>query len=109
MAFFLVGIPWLATAIGTFFSGTIAFLAQFFTRRIAVIAAVIAVITSLTLGFVAAIEGLLATITYAAPDLTGVFAILPGNFSTCISVIVTAKMLKWAYGWNVALAQMKLF
>jgi len=109
MAFFLLGIPWLATAIGTFFSTTIAFIATYVTRRIAVIAAVITVIISLTVAFIAAIEGLISTIQYASPDMTGVFAIVPGNFSTCVSVIVTAKILKWAYGWNVALAQMKLF
>ena len=109
MAGFLLGIPWLATAIGSFFSSTIGFLAAFVTRRLAVISAVVAVILSLTVGFIAAIEGLLSTITYVSPDLSGVFAIVPGNFSTCVSVIVTARLLKWAYGWNVALAQMKLF
>lgn len=109
MAFVLLGIPWLATAIGAFFSSLLAFFATYFTKRIAVLSAVIAVIASLTLGFIAAIEGLAASITYVQPDLSGAFAILPSNFSSCVSVIVTAKILKWAYGWNVHLAQMKLF
>lgn len=109
MPFVLAGIPWLATAIGTFLSSTIAWFATYTTRRIAIIAATITVIVSLTLGFIAAIEGIISSLTYVAPDLTGVFAILPGNFSACIGAIVTARLLKWAYGWNVTLAQMKLF
>ena len=109
MAFFLLGIPWLATAIGSLFTSTLGFFAAFVTRRIAILTAVITVIISLTLAFIAAIEGLISGISYAAPDLSGAFAILPVNFSSCLSVIVTAKILKWAYGWNIALAQMKLF
>lgn len=109
MAAFLLGIPWLATAIGGFLTTTIAFFASFLTRRFAIIAAVITVVVSLTVAFIATIEGLIAGINYVSPDMAGVFAIVPGNFSACLSVIVTAKMLKWAYSWNVTLAQMKLF
>jgi hypothetical protein len=109
MAIFLLGIPWLATAIGAFFTSTLAFLASYVTRRLAIAAAVLTVLVALTVAFIAAIEGLISGISYVAPDLSGAFSILPGNFSACLSVIITARVLKWAYGWNVALAQMKLF
>jgi hypothetical protein len=109
MGVFLLGIPWLATAIGTFFTSTIGFFAAYLTRRIAVVTAVVAVILSLTVAFIAAIEGMISSIPYVAPDFTGAFAIVPGNFSTCVSIMLTAKVLKWAYSWNVALAQIKLF
>ena len=109
MAFFLLGIPWLATAIGTFLTATIGFFASFLTRRLAIIAAVITVVISITTAFIAALEGLISGISYVAPDLSGVFAILPGNFSVCVSAIITTKMLAWAYSWNITLAQMKLF
>lgn len=109
MALFLAGIPWLATAIGSFLSTMIGWFAVFVTRRIAIIAATITVIISLTVAFIAGIESIIAGISYVAPDLSGAFAILPGNFTACVSAIVTAKLLKWAYSWNITLAQMKLF
>lgn len=109
MAIVLLGIPWLAAALGSILTSVIAWFATVFTRRVAIIAATITVITGLTVAFIAAIEGLIAGLTYVAPDLAGAFVILPGNFSACISAMVTGKLLKWAYSWNISMAQMKLF
>ena len=109
MALQYLGLAALGTGIGSIITGLVTWFAQFMTKRLAVLATVITIIVSLTLAFIAAIEGILAGLTYVAPDLSGAFAILPGNFSACVSAIVSAKLLKWAYGWHVSFVQMKLF
>lgn len=109
MALQLLGLPWLAVSIGTFFSGLLAFFAKFVTKRVAIVGAAIGVILTITATFIAAIEGLLVGIAYAAPDFGVAFAFFPPNMSACVSAIITAKILKWAYSWNVSFIQMKLF
>jgi len=101
--------PALAGAIGAIIVGLIGFFAKWMTKRIAAVAAAVVAILAVVGTFVTAIEGLIAGITYTAPDFSGIFLLLPGNFSTCIGVIISARIAYWVYAWNVAIIQMKLF
>ena len=104
----ILGLPWLATAIGSLFSGLFVFFAQYLTKRVAVIAAVIALVLASTLGMIALIESLLTGITYIAPDFQYVGLILPSNFSSCLGACITARLAYWAYSWNTRIIQYKL-
>ena len=101
--------PAVAAVLGAIVVSLITFFAKWMTKRIAVIAAAVVAIVAITGTFVGVIEGILAGITYAAPDFSGVFLILPGNFSACVSAIISARIAYWVYAWNTAIIQMKLF
>tara|TARA_B100002019_G_scaffold283636_1_gene290268 strand:- start:641 stop:949 length:309 start_codon:yes stop_codon:yes gene_type:complete len=101
--------PALAGAIGAIIVGLISFFAKWMTKRLAAVAAAVVALLAVVGSFVGIVEGLIAGISYTAPDFSGIFLLLPANFSTCISVIVAARLAYWVYAWNVAIIQMKLF
>lgn len=105
----LVALPWLAGLIGAALSQLIAFFGKYFTKKVAAVAAVVLVVGTLTAGFIATIEGLLAGIHYAMPTLGNWFVFIPDNFSACVSAIITAEISRWVYDWNIKIAQWKLF
>ena len=109
MAIALAGIPWLAGILGGIASALIGFFSKFVTARLAVVAAGVVIIVSLTAGLFAALEGLLAGLTYVMPSeiAEGVALVTPGNLTTCLSIIITAHMLRYAYDWNVRVLQYK--
>ena len=63
--------PALAGAIGAIIVGLIGFFAKWMTKRIAAVAAAVVAILAVVGTFVTAIEGLIAGITYTAPEITG--------------------------------------
>lgn len=107
----IVGIPFIASVLGSLFTGLITFFAQFVTRRIALLTAAILIITTLTTSFFLALNGLVSATQILLPSVVtqnmGLF--LPSNISACITAIATAKTLRWAYDWNVKVVQLKLF
>ena len=107
----LAGIPWLAAAIGAFFVALFQWLLNFLTRRVALVAAVVAIIAAVTVTFFAAIELLFAGISATAPEWvsTGATLVIPSNATACIAAIISAHVLKWAYSWQVRILQYKLF
>lgn len=105
----LLGIPWLAAVIGSVISGLVSFFGKWFSKRVALTLAAVTAVVAVTAGFIGVIEGLIAAIQYAAPDTAGWFLFIPGNFSACLSAIITGKIARWAYEWNVKIIQWKLF
>jgi len=109
MAIQLLGIPFLAGVFGSVMSGLISFLAQFMTKRIAIVIAAIAAVVLVTGVFVGAISALVDTIQFSFPDYKYAFLFLPSNFEDGFGAIVAAKVLRWAYDWNIKIIQWKLF
>ena len=105
----LLGIPWLAGALGTALTGLIGFFGKYFTKKLAILAAVITAAATLTGGFLLAIEGLMAGIHYAMPSLGNWYTFIPGNFTACVSTLITAEIIRWVYDWNIKIIQWKLF
>lgn len=107
----LAGIPWLAGVIAGLFTALFTWLIKFFSKRVAVVVAIVGVIATVTAAFFAGINALLAGIVMAAPDWVGVAAsmVVPSNTTACLTAIVSAYVLKWAYAWNVRIIQYKLF
>lgn len=107
----LAGIPWLAGLIGGLFSSLFTWFAQYFTRRFAVIAAVLVIIGSLTLGLFTALDALASGLSLAAPSwmLEAAGHFLPSNTLACVTAVTTAKLLRYAYDWNIRIIQYKLF
>lgn len=107
----LAGLPWLASAIISAFTAIFTWFTSYLTRRVALVAAAVVIIIALTTGLFAALEGLLAGLSYAMPSAIteGLALVTPSNLSLCLSIIITAHMLRYAYDWNVRIVQLKLF
>lgn len=107
----IAGIPWLAGIIGSGFAALFAWFMTFVTKRFALLAAGIAIIVTLTTSLYAGLVALVSAVVVQMPteltDLVGLF--LPSNLGYCISVYVSAHLLRWAYDWNVKIIQLKLF
>jgi len=106
----LLGLPWLAGVIGSGFMGVFAWFMTYLTKRIAFVAAAIVVLIALTSGLFLALEALTSGLVYVLPSsLTGSVGLFaPSNLSVCVSIVVSAHMLRYAYDWNVRILHMKL-
>jgi hypothetical protein len=102
---------WLATLLGALFTSLIQFFMNYMTKRLAIVAAVLAVISTLTFGFFEAIVGLVNSIAVALPPQAamGLSLVIPSNAPLCISSILTAHLIRWVYEWNVKVIQLRLF
>lgn len=107
----LLGLPWLASVLGGMFTAIAVWLSQYLTKRLAFVAAGVALIIGLTATLFAALQALLVGIALSVPTefAQGISMVLPSNFGTCIAIMVSARMLKFAYDWNVRVIQYKLF
>lgn len=101
--------PYFAVVIGTLFASLLGFFAKYFTKKIALGLAFIALLIAITAAFVATIEALFLSIYYFAPvELNSAMSMfLPSNFKVCISAIIGAKLALWVYTWNVKVLQFK--
>ena len=101
--------PLLAQWIGGLFAGLTGWLGTWFARDIAIRIAIIAIFVTLTTGMIAGIYALFNSISYAMPSSLLISAswVVPTNAQACISAIVSAKVISWAYLWNVRILQFK--
>lgn len=106
----IAGLPWLAGLIGGLFSSLFSFFTTYFTKRLAIVAAAVLVVVGLTAGLFAALDALLAGLVFTLPaEFTGMVGhFLPSNAVACVSIVTSAKLLRFAYDWNVRVIQWKL-
>lgn len=105
----LIGIPWLATIFASLFTGLVAWLAQFVTKRIAIAVAAIAAVTALTAAFVLLAEAALASLTFTFPIAANFGFMLPPDLTVLISSYAAIRLAFWVYKWNVKIVQLRLF
>lgn len=107
----LLGIPWLATALWTVFGSIVSFFGSYMAKRLAILSAVVTALISLTVAFVAAIEALVSTITYATPPMFthAMSLIVPDNLDNCVAAIASAMVFRWVYDWKTRIVQLRLF
>lgn len=106
----MLGIPWLASVLGGMFTAIAVWLAQYMTRRLALVLAAIALIAALTAALFSALNASIAALSLAVPSQysAGIAMICPSNLPACVSIIITAHLLRYAYDWNVRVIQYKL-
>lgn len=105
----LLGLPWLAAAIGSLFTAVVAWLATYVTKRVAIAIAVIGALISLTAAFVLAIEGIANAFTYTFPIAANVGFLVPPDLPALIAAYTSIRLLYWAYKWNIKIVQLRLF
>lgn len=102
--------PVLAAFLGSAFGIILDFFLKYFTRKVAMIAAMITAITALTAGLLIAFTGILAAIAVSTPEwISNMAAFVPGNAKACLSAYASAAILKWTYDWNAGFIQRTLF
>lgn len=106
----LAGIPWLAALLASMFGAIFSWLIQFFTKRIAIVLAALAVLATVTTAFFALISGLAAGLSSATPAEfnEAIGLVMPSNVTACLTAISTAHLARWAYAWQVRIIQYKL-
>lgn len=107
----ILGVPWLAGLIGGLFSSLFGFFVTYLTKRLAIIAASVTVIVAVTASLFIALEALTSSLTLILPtELThGISLILPSNINLCLSLMISARMLRFSYDWSIKIIQYKLF
>lgn len=110
MPFIYPVLVWLANLLGVVISVVIGFFLQVFTKRLALVAIVLAGIAALVVAFFAAIIGLVNLLSPALHPIIvqGSSLFIPDNVPLILSTIMTARVLRFAYEWNVKFLQMKL-
>lgn len=105
----LAGLPWLAGILGTFFTSVVAYLAQRVGKRFAFTLAGIAILVGLAGAYLSAITAIITGLSYAMPQAIsdGAGLVMPGNTVPCITAIITAHTLRYAYAWNTRIVQLK--
>jgi len=106
----MLGIPWLGALIATLLLKLFEFFARFLTKKLALVAVGVAVATSLTVAFVAAMDSAAGALSASLPSELFAHAglILPSNVGACIAVLVSARLAAWAYWWTIKVVDWKL-
>jgi Family of unknown function (DUF5455) len=104
-------IVWLGGVIAAFFAQLFVWFSQYVVKRVAIIAAAITIIGIVTTAFFASVYGLVSSLSLALPSeyVSHLGLFLPGNVTACLTIILSAKMLRFAYDMNIRIIQMKVF
>jgi hypothetical protein len=94
--------------LGNLFGWLFTFFAQWFTKRTAIQLGVVSGIVVLSTAVFASITALIASVSVVTPDFVqdGMNMCIPSNFSFCVSVLISAKLLRWAWQWKVHFIEM---
>lgn len=103
--------PIFAAFLFNVFSALFGFLATYFTKRIALGAASVAMVLAVTVTFYTLIKSLVAGIMGNITNewlLMGIYACIPGNFETCLTAVLVADTAAFLYRYQLANIRMLL-
>lgn len=103
--------PYIAGLIGALFTSIFGFFVEHMAKRLAVVLTVVAGIALFVVGFFAAILAVIGGLNSVVPPGMSMALswVVPENLPLIISTILTARVLRWAYEWNVKIIQYRLF
>lgn len=106
----LAGLPWLASIIVGITSAFVGWLFKFATKRFAIVLLAVALLSTITAAFYAAIQALLSGLTSSLPDFFNIAAgwVIPENAPVCISAVLSAHAIRWVYAWQVRIIEYKI-
>ena len=105
----LAGFPWLASILSAIVLSFLSFFVRIFTKKMAFVAFFVSASALFTSAFFSALESLVSTISLSVPDYFNVACqmIVPSNSTACISVMISARVLRFIYDWNIKILNMK--
>lgn len=77
------------------------FFGQWMTKKAAMGAAALASLAALTVGFWAALKGLMLGVLVVAPGFCELSWLVPDNTAACFAVMVSATIIRAVYNWHV--------
>lgn len=106
----LAGLPWLAAVIAGIVSSVFSYAAKFISKRVAVVLVAIGLIAASTTAFIALVNSLVSSLSVVVPPFLSlaVSLVVPDNTAACVSVLISARIARWVYEWNVRVIQYKL-
>lgn len=103
MAVFLAGIPWLGGIALTVVTSIIGFFATYLGKKVAGVVGVVVAVAAAFGVFYAVITGSLLGIGAVMPPMLseGLALVMPPNAAGCVSAIVTAKIARAVYSYQL--------
>lgn len=91
------------TFLQSLFASLAGFFGQWLAKKTAMATAAVGVSIALTLSLAAALKGLLLGFVAVLPSwmATGFDAIIPGNFPVMVAAVISAKVARFIYDWNM--------
>lgn len=101
-------LPALAAFFGTLFAQIVGFFVKWFSVKTAMQLGIITAVVSLTVGVFVFVKGLILGIAVVAPPEFGhaMSLIMPNNLPLCFSSIVSARIVRWVWIWQVHYIEM---
>lgn len=110
MHYIVLIVTFFATFLAQLFTRSVSVVFEVLTKRLLVIGAVLAVLTTFVVAFYALIHTTINSINSVAPPSLSQAAslVVPDNFASLASIYITARIARWAYEWNVKVLQWRL-
>ena len=93
-------------AIAAFLAGLagqiLGFFTNFLTRKVAINLTIITMILGLALTVALSIKALATGLSYIAPPelVQGLSLFIPDNATYCVSIVFSAKVIRWVWSWQ---------
>lgn len=112
MAFPLVavaGLSWLGGLIGSLLTSVITVFSKRVVWRLGLLTAIVSGMALLTGGLMVAGHAAILSLSTAMPSgaSLGLSLFLPTNVGACVGAMVSARLLRWAYDWQIKVLTMK--
>lgn len=110
MHYIIIGVAFIATFLSQLVTTLFTSWLQVATKRFFIIAAVLAAMATFVAAFYAAISLTINSISLASPPFLSQAAslVVPDNFVTLVTIQITARLIRFAYEWNVKVLQWRL-
>lgn len=110
MHYVIIGITFIATFLSQLVSTLFTSWLQMASKRFLIIAACLAALATFVGAFYVAIKLIIDSIAIAAPPFLSQAAslVVPDNFVTLVTIQITARLVRFAYEWNVKVLQWRL-
>jgi len=89
--------PFLAALLGSLAG----FFGQWMTKKAALGTAALAALAALSVGFWAALKGMMIGVLVAAPSLCELSWLVPNNTAACVAAMISATIVRAIYDWHV--------
>lgn len=102
--------PLLAIWLGSLFTSFAGFFSLWFTKKVALLLVAITASVALVYSLNSALAGFLAQISYTVPSYLLIASswIVPQNFNWCVSAVIGAQVIRFAYDWQVRILGWKV-
>lgn len=107
----LAGIPWLLGGISAVLVGVIGHLSRDTLKKLVIIAKVVAGLVVFIAALFSALSAIADGLSIISPPGLAQAAsmVVPDNLLLIVSTLVSARIVRWVYEWNVKILQFRLF